>query len=1395
MSATETPRPDAPAAAVDKRGRLARALREKASRQVRVWPLSPGQKALWFLHRRCPESPAYHVAFSARIRSAPDVDALRRSFQALVDRHPLLRATFKTRDGEVMQEVAGYRDVAFSLDDCTGFTEEELRERVAAAYRRPFDLENGPPFRVELFRRAPDDHVLLITVHHIVYDAWSLWMNLDELRRLYAAETSGSRIRLFPVGSTYEAYVQQQAEALAGPEGERLFTFWKGELAGAAPTHNLPTDRPRPAVQTYNGASRTFELGADLAGRIRALAQTEGVTPFILLMAAFQVFLHRYSGEEQIVVGTVAAGRTNDRYRDVVGYFVNPVVVKADLSGNPVFRSFLQDVRGAVLRALEHQDYPFPVLVERLQPARDPSHAPLFQVSFVMQKVQRIEGADSLIRWSDERGPRYDLGGLELEDYALPQQEGQTDLELGVIETGGAFLSTWRYNTDLFDAGTIERMARHFVRLLDGIADDPRQSVSQLPLLDDEERARMLSLGRAVEARGGAADCTHRLFERQVEKTPDATALVHEGSALTYRELNERANRLAHHLQTLGVGRESLVGLCLERSLEMVIGILGILKAGGAYLPLDPASPKDRLSFIMADSGVRVLVTQESLASAFPEAGARVVRLDADWPGLSKESQANPTSDVRLEDLAYVIYTSGSTGKPKGVQVTHRNVVRLLTATEHWYGFNQTDVWTLFHSVAFDWSVWEIWGALLYGGRLVVVPHLTSRSPGELLELLVREKVTVLSQTPSAFRMLMEADTRTVHVTPLALRVVIFGGEALDIQSLKPWLDRRGDVAPRLVNMYGITETTVVSTYRPIRRDDLASSRSVIGVPIPDVQIYLLDRYLQPVPVGVTGEVYVGGAGVARGYVNRPELTEERFIADPFSDTPGARLYKSGDLARFLADGEVEYLGRIDNQVKIRGFRVELGEIEAALGEHPDVEKAVVTVRGDQGGDKRIVAYVIGRPEQPPRSAVLRQFLTERLPGYMVPAVFLSLGDLPLTNNGKIDYGALPSPDTVRSGADGALVPPRDEVERKLVRLWEKVLGVRPIGVQDNFFDLGGHSVLAVHLMAAIEQAFDHRLPLATLFQNPTVERLGELLRTQTSSGSPSPLVLIQPAGSERPFFCVAGGGGSVLYFYELAHRLGQERPFYGLQAIGLDGECEPLDRVESIAARHIEALRPVQPHGPYLLGGHCFGGLVAFEMAQQLTRQGEEVQLVALLDVPAPHPSRTTPPGGGESDVPWLVTLGAALSEGAGRDLGITPEALGALDGEGRLGLFRDRMQAAGLLPPGGGLSQVRGLLRVFGTNSRIRYEPDDVRPVPLALFRAGERHPDYDFGAADDPGVSPERSTMGWSRLVGRHVQVHLVPGNHITMMSSGPVAALAESLALQLRNADTDKGAVSD
>jgi amino acid adenylation domain-containing protein len=997
---------------------------------------------------------------------------------------------------------------------------------------------------------------------------------------------------------------------------------------------------------------------------------------------------------------------------------------------------------------------------------------------------------------------RFAWGGLELEHFGLPQQEGQFDLELELLDTGGAFDGWFKYNADLWAPETVTRMAANFTVLLRGIADDPDQAVGRLPLLPEAEHQRILRAGGAVRV-SVPGECLHTAFERQARAKPQAIALTLEDESLTYGELDARSDQLARYLRALGVGPEVLVGLCAERSFEMMIGMLGILKAGGAYLPLDPASPPDRLAFIIEDSRVSVVLTQQALAPDLPVNGAAIVQLDADWPRIARAAQDDPDpagEPVAPHHLAYVIYTSGSTGKPKGVEVTHANVVRLFSATQHWYGFGPDDVWTMFHSFAFDFSVWEIWGALIYGGRLVIVPQPITRAPAAFVELCSDQGVTVLNQTPSAFRQFMRAEERQTARSParsLALRLVIFGGEALELRSLRPWFERHGDTRPQLVNMYGITETTVHVTYRPLTMADTEGNRSVIGAPIPDLELHLLDRHLQPVPDGVAGEIHVGGAGVARGYLRRPDLTTARFVDNPFE--PGARLYRSGDLARRLRNGDIEYLGRLDTQVKIRGFRIELGEIETVLGQHPELEAVVVTVHEKKrNGDRQLVAYVVPRPDCAPSVAALRHFLSERLPGYMVPARFVMLDELPLTGNGKVSYRALPAPDETIGEPSQAVLPPRDSTERQLVRLWTDVLGIPRIGIRDNFFELGGHSMLAVSLMAEIERVFGRNLPIATLFRHPTVERLALELSGQTlelSQATPelsrdtpelsqatlaepwSPVVPIRPEGAAKPFFCVAGGGGNVLYFHHLASCLPAQQPFYGLQAVGLDGERAPLTRVEEIAAENLRAIRRVQPEGPYRLGGHCFGGWVAFEMAQQLRRDGQQVALVALLDSPAPR-AELAPGADSLDEAAWLERLGAILTEASGVSLGIDAEALRCLDTGARIEHFRACMQNAGLLPPGAGGAQVRGFLRVFNANSQARYVPRDVRPVPLMLCRAGTFHPDYDYSGADDPGRTIEESTLGWGAF--GDVKVHVVPGNHITMMSQPHVAELAAKLA---------------
>ncbi|MDB5771574.1 MAG: amino acid adenylation domain protein [Burkholderia sp.] len=1364
-------------AAMDRRALLASALRAKAREQVTAVPVSHGQKALWFLHQHAKAGSAYNVGFSIRIRSRLDVEALRRSLQALVDRHASLRSRFCMIDGELMQEIRHYEPVAFEVTELGDCAADELSSQVAAAYHRPFDLERGPVFRVNLFSRVADDHILLLTASHIVYDGWSLWLNLDELGKLYAGELAGRTSPLPLLHASYQDYVRRKHKMLSGAEGERLWCFWQAQLCGELPNLNLPTDHTRPPLQTFSGASQKVRLDLDLAVRFKQIARTHGVTLSTLLLAAYQVLLHRYCGQDDILVGVPTVGMRGAEYADVVGYFVNPVVVRADLSGNPAFNAFLAQLHQTVLAALEHQDFPFPLLVERLRLKRDASYSPLFQASFAFQRAQRAGGLLDLTV-PDKPHARGTWGGLEVEAFDLAQQEGQFDIELELIHVEDSIFGSFKYNADLFDAATMKEMAENFSVLLQGIAADPTQHVGNIPILSQAARNRRLALRADVQVHDPRLVCLHDAFESHARSTPDAVALVHADCRLTYGDLNHRAERLAKHLQKLGVGPDTLVGLCMESSPEMVIGILGILKAGGAYVPIDPTTPQARKAFILEDSAVQLLLTKSGYIRDLQPGGAQVVCLD-DRAVLAAMTSVDPIileRGVTPDNLAYVIYTSGTTGNPKGVQITHRNVARLFAASASWYDFGAKDVWSMFHSFAFDFSVWEMWGALLHGGRLVLVPYMTARSPAAFRELVASEGVTVLNQTPSAFRLFIQADAEAA-TAPLSLRWVIFGGEALDLQSLKPWYERHGESKPCLVNMYGITETTVHVTRRLLKRNDLDCGRSVIGAPLPDLQVYLLDPYLQPVPDGVVGEIYVGGAGLARGYLRRPELNSARFIAHPFDPAPGARLYKSGDLGRYLRGGDIEYLGRVDNQVKIRGFRIELGEIEATLESHPGVDAAVVRVMKQQKGGDKLIAYVVA-PDRAMQGALLRRFLLERLPEYMVPSVFVSIERLPLTTNGKVDYAALPVPETTRRDTEHAYVAPRDRVEQQLVEIWEEVLEVAPIGVHDDFFDLGGDSLLAVTLVVQIERKFRKSLPVATLFRNPTIEKLAHGLH-DSAAAAWSALVPLRAMGTRTPFFCVAGGAGNALCFNQLARKLPPDRAFYGLQAVGLDGHSAPLSRVEDMAAEHIKEIREVQAHGPYLLGGHCFGAWIAFEMAHQLQQQGEEIGLVVVIDAPAPLP-RPAPPAHDLLDqAAWITRFGNILSEATGQDLGVDATALRSLAQDAQLDYFRARLEAGAILPPDTPIAQVRGLMQVFVLNSKASYAPAG-HSAPLALFRAAEFHPDYDYAAAEEPGAATAESALGWHQFSSAAVPVYSVSGNHITLLSEPHVCDLAEQIA---------------
>ncbi|MFK1164212.1 pyoverdine non-ribosomal peptide synthetase PvdD, partial [Pseudomonas aeruginosa] len=906
--------------------------------------LSFAQERQWFLWQLEPESAAYHIPSALRLRGRLDVDALQRSFDSLVARHETLRTRFRLEGGRSYQQVQPAVSVSIEREP---FGEEGLIERIQAIVVQPFDLERGPLLRVNLLQLAEDDHVLVLVQHHIVSDGWSMQVMVEELVQLYAAYSQGLDVVLPALPIQYADYALWQRSWMEAGEKERQLAYWTGLLGGEQPVLELPFDRPRPARQSHRGAQLGFELPRELVEAVRALAQREGASSFMLLLASFQALLYRYSGQADIRVGVPIANRNRVETERLIGFFVNTQVLKADLDGRMGFDELLAQARQRALEAQAHQDLPFEQLVEALQPERNASHNPLFQVLFNHQSEIRSVT------------PEVQLEDLRLEGLAWDGQTAQFDLTLDIQEDENGIWASFDYATDLFDASTVERLAGHWRNLLRGIVANPRQRLGELPLLDAPERRQTLSEWNPAQREYAVQGTLQQRFEEQARQRPQAVALILDEQRLSYGELNARANRLAHCLIARGVGADVPVGLALERSLDMLVGLLAILKAGGAYLPLDPAAPEERLAHILDDSGVRLLLTQGHLLERLPrQTGVEVLAIDG--LVLDGYAESDPLTTLSADNLAYVIYTSGSTGKPKGTLLTHRNALRLFSATEAWFGFDERDVWTLFHSYAFDFSVWEIFGALLYGGRLVIVPQWVSRSPEDFYRLLCREGVTVLNQTPSAFKQLMAvACSADMATQQPALRYVIFGGEALDLQSLRPWFQRFGDRQPQLVNMYGITETTVHVTYRPVSEADLEGGLvSPIGGTIPDLSWYILDRDLNPVPRGAVGELYIGRAGLARGYLRRPGLSATRFVPNPFPGGAGERLYRTGDLARFQADGNIEYIGRIDHQVKVRGFRIELGEIEAALAGLAGVRDAVVLAHDGVGGTQ-LVGYVV----------------------------------------------------------------------------------------------------------------------------------------------------------------------------------------------------------------------------------------------------------------------------------------------------------------------------------------------------------------------------------------------------------------------------------------------------
>ncbi|MCS0580724.1 amino acid adenylation domain-containing protein [Massilia pinisoli] len=1072
--------------------------------------LSRGQRAMWFLWNLNPRGAEYGLPMAWTIRDALDVDALRAALQGLVDRHPVLRTTYAAPAGEPVQVVHAAAPVAFDHVDAAGWDAPRLHARLTQAAEAPFDLEHGPVFRTHLFARGRDEHVLLLNCHHIAGDTWSLIVMMEELGVLYRARLAGQAAQLpWPGSLPFEAYVDWQQRLLESPRGEGHWSYWREQLT-APPTLGLPTDRPRAPVQRHAGAGQPFTLDAELTARVRALAREEGVTFYTVLLAAFYVMLYRYTGQDDLVVGSPRFGRPPEGFERTVGYFASPCALRVQVDGAASFGTFLRQVREVLVGAKEHQDFPFPLIVERLGLPRDPSRGPVFQVAFTYQKAQLPHMQGVAAARMGVGGVRLDLSGLALESYPLEQRTVKFDLDLVVEEVDGCLRGVCWYDTDLWNHDSIAYLVGHYQALLQQAVRDPALAVNHVPMLTPPERAAMAAWN-ATDADFPQA-CAYRLFERHAASAPSAPALDVDGGTLTYDALNRRANRLAHYLRRLGLRRGQVAGVSVERGRpELVVAVLAVMKAGGVYLPLDPDYPQDRLAYMLEDADVQFLLTHAAAVDRLPAGAARRVLLDTDWDGSVQDADTNLPDSPGPHDLAYVIYTSGSTGRPKGVQLEHRGLTNMAHLKRGAFQVDPASRMLLFASSSFDASISEIFTTLAAGACLCLAPKMALIPGSALVDTLRRHAVTVVTLPPSVLALLRPDDVP-------ALKTVITAGEACSLELARRW---SGKV--RMLNAYGPTEATVCTTMAVLHPD---LERVSIGGPISNMRVHVLDARLQPVPVGVPGELHIAGIGLARGYLGRPDLTAERFIPNPFG-APGERMYKSGDLVRHLPDGSLEFLGRLDHQVKIRGFRIELGEVDAILASHPDVRETLVLAR-DDGGVQSIVAYAIAHEGAALSAADLRAHAQGKLPDFMVPASVTMLDAWPTTPNGKIDRNALPAPGARRDGAAGQA--PRNPLERQIAAIWCEVLGLAAVGIDDSFFDVGGHSLNLVEVEVALERTLGLAVPTMDLFRFPTIRALaGHLDGASDAHAAPD----TQPTSSAA----AAGDAGTDIAIVGMAGR------------------------------------------------------------------------------------------------------------------------------------------------------------------------------------------------------------------------------------------------------------------
>jgi len=1288
-----------------------------------IFPASFAQQRLWFLNQLAPENPFYNVAAAIRLNGELDTTALEQTFNEIVRRHEVLRTTFEMVSGQLNQVVVEEATLTLNRVDLRYLPAQEkdteVRRQAIALSQSPFDLAADLLLRVTVFQLESTEHILLLSLHHIIADGWSMSVLIQEISTLYTAFSAGKSSPLPDLPIQYADFAYWQREYLQGEVLESQLSYWKSQLADI-PILNLPTDRPRPAIASYKGKTQPLELSNSLSTSLEMLSQEAGVTLFMTLFAAFAILMSRYTRQTDIAIGSPIANRNRAELEPLIGFFVNSLVLRIDLSSNPTFRELLVKVREVTLGAYAHQDLPFEKLVEELHPERDLSRQPLFQVAIALANTPITA---------------LELSNLALSQFELDSGTSKLDLELHLWQSEG-IKGKAIYSTDLFDRATIIRMLGHFQTLLAEIVANPDKPISDLSILPIAERQQLLYEWNSTNT-DYPHRCIHELFIEQANRTPDAIAIVSQNAQLTYQELDKRSNQLAHYLQKLGVAPEVIVGICLERSPNAIIAILGIFKAGGAYLPLDLSYPPERLNFMLEDAQVSILLTQQS--SNFKHDESKVVYLDSDWDVIAQQSQQNPISNATAANLAYVIYTSGSTGQPKGVLVEHCGLSNVAYAQMQTFDVNSEHRILQFASLSFDASIFEICMALGAGASLYIVPE-SARLGTALRAYLQQHSITHATLPPIVLK------TLTPTQLP-ALQTLIVAGEACSAEIVANWAKGR-----RFFNAYGLTETTIWSTVAEIT-DSISIGKAIVA------QVYILDERLQPLPIGIPGEIYIGGIGVARGYLHRPELTAQRFIPNPYIETPLQnsqfnRLYKTGDIARYLPDGNIEFIGRSDNQIKIRGYRIELGEIENILSQHRAIAQVAVVTNTD---NQYLIAYIVFNPNLTVTTAKLQQFLQGKLPNYTIPSAFVVLPSLPITPSGKVDRNALKALNS--NNLELSYVAPRTAVETALTTIWAQILKIEQVGVEDNFFALGGDSLLAVNLLEQINQQFAQNIPLSALFSAPTIDQFAPLIEKNHTEHW-SPIVPLQSKGSNPPFFCVHPIFGVVLPYYELAYHLGTQ-PFYGLQAFGLDGVNPPLTSIEEMATCYIKAMRQVQPQGPYQIGGWSFGGLVAFEMAQQLQQAGDEVSLLAIIDTRSPISSNRISFYEGwkflfitatRSIYPFIFDYWSIISDRFPRSLKRTTIST-LLPQETKLRMLDELT--------------VHRLLQVFAANSRatLNYAPQEYSGA-IALFSSET------FKNSQDP-------TLGWNQLAASGVQVHSISGNHLSMLKQPHVQVLAEEL----------------